>query len=108
MHVVSKIYERRRSSRETQGGLAMRVPNRLSGSLPVSIAAHAVVICLLFVIPLAAEIALPVLPSTVDAYMRAVPAPPPPPAPAIHPPGPAVRAATVPIEAPPAIVPEHP
>lgn len=86
----------------------MRVPNRLSGSLPVSIAAHAVVICLLFVIPLAAEIALPVLPSAVDAYMRAVPAPPPPPAPAVHAAAPVAHAATVRIEAPPAIVPEHP
>ena len=86
----------------------MRVPNRLSGSLPVSIAAHAVAICLLFVIPLTAQISLPVLPTAVEAYMRAVPAPPPPPAPTMHASAPAVPEATVPIEAPPAIVPEHP
>ena len=84
----------------------MGVPNRLSGTLPVSIAAHAIAICLLFVIPLTAQISLPLLPSSVDAYVRAVPAPPPPPAP-IRAAAPVVHAASVLIEAPPAISPEH-
>ena len=85
----------------------MGVPNRLSGSLPVSIAVHAVVICLLFVIPLTAQISLPILPSAVDAYVRAVPVPPPPPAPIVHAATPVADPSRVPIAAPPAIVPEH-
>jgi protein TonB len=85
----------------------MGVPNRLSGSLPVSIAAHVVAICLLVVIPLTAQISLPMLPSSVDAYIRAVPAPPPPPAPVVPAAARAPQVSRIPIEAPPAIVPEH-
>jgi protein TonB len=85
----------------------MGVPNRLSGSLPVSIAAHAAVICLVFVIPLTAQISLPVLPGRVDAYIRAIPVPPPPPAPVVRAAAPGVDTARVPTEAPPAIVPER-
>jgi protein TonB len=84
----------------------MAVPNRLSGSLPVSIAAHLAALVLLLVIPLTAQVALPFPPEATAAFIRAVPAPPPP--------APLVRAASargpassrVPTEAPPAIVPE--
>jgi protein TonB len=86
----------------------MRVPNRLSGSLPVSIAVHLGVLLLVLVIPLTAQIALPIPASAMDAYIRATPAPPPPPAPPVR--APATRApeaARVPLEAPRAIVPER-
>ncbi len=56
----------------------MAVPNRLRGSLPVSMALHLAALVLVFVIPLTAEVALPVPATAIDAYMRAVPAPPPP------------------------------
>jgi len=83
----------------------MGVPNRLSGSLPVSIAVHAVLVCLLFVVPLTAQIALPALPGSVDAYIAAVPLPPPPTALAS---ASAAPARTTPVGAPPSIVPERP
>jgi periplasmic protein TonB len=52
---------------------------RLSGSLPVSIAVHAVVLLLLFIIPLIDGIVVP-LPSALQApYIQAIAAPPPPP-----------------------------
>jgi periplasmic protein TonB len=59
----------------------MAVPNRLTGSLPVSIAVHLAVLVLMVVIPLTAEVALPVPATAIDTYMRAVPEPPPPPLP---------------------------
>ena len=86
----------------------MRVPNRLTGSLPASIAVHLALLVLIFVIPLTAEVALPVPPAAMDAYVRAIPVPPMPPAPAprvgAHP---IVEPSRAPIAAPPAIVPER-
>jgi protein TonB len=86
----------------------MALPRRLSGSLPLSIAIHAVVLAILVVIPLTAEMALPIPSSAIDDYIRAVPAPAPPPAPA---PAsarrvPDVAPATVPTHAPDTIAPE--
>jgi len=88
----------------------MAVPNRLRGSLPVSIALHLAALVLVFVIPLTAEVALPVPATAIDAFMRAVPAPPPPPPPAPAVPRPSVQPtyepSHAPTVAPPSIVPE--
>jgi protein TonB len=86
----------------------MALPRRLSGSLPLSIAIHAVVLAILVVIPLTAEMALPIPSSAIDEYIRAVPAPAPPPAPA---PAsarrvPDITPAMVPTHAPDTIAPE--
>jgi protein TonB len=90
----------------------MAVPNRLSGSLPVSMALHLAALVLVFVIPLTAEVALPVPAAAIDAYMRAVPAPPPPASPASGVPRERNKQTYEPSHtltvAPPAIVPELP
>ena len=86
----------------------MAVPNRLSGSVPASIALHLAVLVLVFVIPLTAEMALPIPATAMDAYMRAVPAPPPPsPVPRAYVPR-TIEALHAPTTAPPTIVPDLP
>lgn len=79
-------------------------------SLPVSIAVHLAALVLLFIIPLAAEVVLPLPPSRLPPYVKAVAVPPPP-----APPPAAVAPARlrtlptsplVPVTAPPAILPE--
>ena len=86
----------------------MAVPNRLTGSLPVSIAVHLAVLALVFVIPLTAQVALPIPASAMDAYIRAVPAPPPPPAPVVRAaPQQTFEPSRAPTEAPSAIAPER-
>lgn len=86
----------------------MAVPNRLTGSLPVSIAVHLAALVLIFVIPLTAEVALPVPATAIDAYMRAVPVPPPPPASGVPSNGRRiVEPSHAPTTAPPVIAPER-
>ncbi len=50
----------------------------LSGSVPISIAAHLAALLLLLIIPLAADVALPTPASDMPDYVRLVPLPPPP------------------------------
>jgi len=53
--------------------------SHLSGSVPISIAVHVVVVLLVLIIPLTAvDPASIVIPSRIQEYMRAVPLPPPP------------------------------
>ena len=52
--------------------------NHLSGTLPISIAVHAVALAALFVIPLIANVVVPTVIVTLDPYVRMAPAPPPP------------------------------
>jgi protein TonB len=55
--------------------------SHLSGSVPISIAAHLVVLLLLLIVPLAADIALPQPEKDLPEFIRVAPAPPlPPPA----------------------------
>src|SRR3954471_14335171 len=83
---------------------------RLSGSLPVSIAVHAVILLVLLAIPLM-DLALP-LPSALQMpYIRAIAAPPPPPLVRVAPP-PARQASAAsddlaPLAAPDRILPER-
>ena len=79
-------------------------------SLPVSIVVHLSALVLLFIIPLAAEVVLPLPPSQLPPYVKAVAVPPPPaPPPAVITPA-RVRtvptSSVVPTAAPPAILPE--
>jgi protein TonB len=82
----------------------------LSGSVPISIAAHLAALLLLFIIPLAADVVIPIPSSQMPEYVRVMPLPPPPafvparaarPSPATPRQGPAV-----PLEAPKSIQPE--
>src|SRR6266700_4154225 len=66
----------------------------LSGSVPISIAAHLAALLLLLIIPLAADVALPTPASDMPDYVRLVPVPPPPDSP--KPSGP-VRLAQLPV-----------
>jgi len=52
--------------------------SHLSGSVPISIAAHLVVLLLLLIIPLAADVALPLPERGIPEFVRAMPVPPPP------------------------------
>ena len=52
--------------------------SHLSGSVPISIAAHLVVLLLLLIVPLAADISLPVLQRDFPEFVRVAPPPPPP------------------------------
>jgi protein TonB len=52
--------------------------SHLSGSVPISIAAHLVVLLLLLIVPLAADIALPLPDKGLPEFIRVAPAPPPP------------------------------
>lgn len=71
------------SSLKGDSGTQRPSESRLSGSVPISIAIHLVIMLLLLIIPLVATDALPPLPgSGGPAYVRAVPLPPP--APAVH------------------------
>jgi periplasmic protein TonB len=54
------------------------VRGHLLGSVPISIAAHFVVVILLLVIPLAANVYLPPVERGLPEFVRAVPVPPPP------------------------------
>ena len=85
--------------------------SHLSGTLPISIAVHAVALVALFVMPLIATVVVPTVIVTLPDYVRIAPAPPPPefiprpPAPS------AARASTdspapIPMVAPPSILPE--
>jgi protein TonB len=88
--------------------------SHLSGSVPISIAAHLVVLLLLLIVPLAADIALPMLEKDRPEFMRVAPPPPPPPppAPALVPRHPVTTTMTdlivPPTSAPPSIQPETP
>src|SRR5215813_9213897 len=53
--------------------------SHLSGSVPISIAAHLVVLILLLIAPLAADIALPLPEKDLPEFIRVAPPPPPPP-----------------------------
>jgi protein TonB len=53
--------------------------SHLSGSVPISIVLHLVVLLLFLIIPLTASLDLPALVKPVDDYMPAKPVPPPPP-----------------------------
>ena len=87
-----------------------RLRSRFTGSLPISIGVHFIVIVMLLIIPLTATFELPDPAEPLPEYMRVAPPPPPPPAPR------AARAATTspqtpddlaaPTEAPPSIAPE--
>src|SRR4029078_13013141 len=87
--------------------------SHLSGSVPISIAVHVVVVLLVLIIPLTAiDPASLVIPSRIQEYMRAVPLPPPPQvvltrAPRTTPARP-VDVNVAPTDAPPAIAPEVP
>src|SRR6185503_10016104 len=87
--------------------------SHLSGSVPISIAVHVVVVLLVLIIPLTAiDPASLVIPTRVQEYMRAVPLPPPPQvaltrAPRTTPARP-VDVNVAPTDAPPAIAPEVP
>jgi protein TonB len=52
--------------------------SHLSGSVPISIAAHLVVLLLLLIVPLAADIALPLPEKGLPEFIRVAPPPPPP------------------------------
>jgi protein TonB len=83
--------------------------SHLSGSVPISIAAHLVVLLLLLIIPLAADMALPDPLTGMPEFVRVVPLPPPPqsvPAPRAPTPSPAVNPNFAPIAAPDKIAPE--
>lgn len=78
-------------------------------SLPVSIAVHLSALVLLFIIPLAAEVVLPLPPSRLPPYVKAVAVPPPPAPPATVATAPSRTIPTTsapPFEAPHAILPE--
>jgi len=80
-----------------------------SRSLPVSIAVHLSVLVLLFIIPLAAEVVLPLPPMRLPPYVKAVAIPPPPALPAAVVTAPSRTFSTEtapPIAAPHAILPE--
>jgi protein TonB len=85
--------------------------SHLSGSVPISIVAHLVVLLVLVVIPLA-DIVLPVPVSGIDSWVRAAPAPPPPEyvprPPSSVTPSAAPANAAVPVFAPKTIEPEAP
>jgi len=76
--------------------------------LPVSIAAHAIVVAAFVIIPLAAEVEMPRISSPIKLaeYLRTVAPPAPPPPPSAVVPTPSNRLA--PIEAPPTIAPDRP
>jgi len=85
--------------------------SHLSGSVPISIAAHLVVLLLLLIIPLAADMALPDPVTGMPEFVRIAPLPPPPayvPAPRAPTPSPTVNPNLAPIVAPDKIAPEAP
>ena len=86
--------------------------SHLSGSVPISIAAHLGVLLMLLIVPLAADIALPLPEKDLPEFIRVAPAPPAPPpsAPASRRPSTTVPTdpAVAPIAAPPRIEPEAP
>lgn len=86
--------------------------SHLTGSVPISIAAHLVVLLLLLIVPLAADISLPLPERDFPEFMRVAP---PPPLPVVAPTPTRRPASTVatnpslaPTEAPPTIEPERP
>jgi len=86
--------------------------SHLSGSVPISIAAHLGVLLMLLIVPLAADIALPLPEKGLPEFIRVAPAPPPPPAfaPASRRPSTTVPTdpSVAPPAAPPRIEPETP
>lgn len=86
--------------------------SHLSGSVPISIAAHLVVLLLLLIVPLAADISLPLPERDFPEFMRVVPAPPLPPVapPSVRRPSSPVLSnpSVAPTEAPSTIEPERP
>ncbi len=90
----------------------MPLGTRLSGTLPVSVAAHLLIFVLLLVAPLVADMTLPAVVVSTPAYVRALPVPaPPPPArertnaqPPRHV---SINPNAAPTEAPPRIAPER-
>jgi protein TonB len=84
--------------------------SHLSGSVPISIAVHVVVLLVLVVIPLV-DIVLPMPAAMMPSYVMAAPLPPPPPAPAPHPVQPVARSESseaAPVRAPDRIAPDAP
>ena len=88
--------------------------SHLSGSVPISIACHLGALLLVFIIPLTAEVLLPIPAVALPDYIRVAPMPPPPavrlrPAPANPAAPPTDRTPSpAPTEAPPIIAPEVP
>jgi len=84
----------------------------LSGSLPISVAVHLVVLLTLFAVPLIGNIIVPTVMATAPGYMLAAPAPPPPELVVRSVPQPPQNTATdtpapIPTTAPTAILPER-
>jgi protein TonB len=82
--------------------------SHLSGSVPISIAAHLGVLLMLLIVPLAADIALPLPENGLPEFIRVVPPPPPAFAPAARRPSTSVPSdpSVAPTAAPPRIEPE--
>ena len=88
-----------------------RLRSHLSGSLPISIAVHLFVLLLIVVVPLVANVVVPVVSVTMPDYVRIALPPPPPDVPTHRPSAapPAPRPSSVaPTVAPPTIEPERP
>ena len=86
--------------------------SHLSGSVPISIACHLGALLMLFIIPLTAEVLLPIPAVALPDYIRVAPMPPPPPV-RLHPAPPKassspteVNPSPAPTQAPPSIAPE--
>jgi len=83
--------------------------SHLSGSVPISIAAHLAVLLLLLIVPLAADIALPMPEKDLPDFIRVAPPPPLAPVPAARRPVTTMTDLSVPpTSAPPSIQPETP
>jgi len=85
--------------------------SHFTGSVPISIGVHFLVVMMFLIIPLTATLELPDPAAHLPDYMRVAPPPPPPPAPRVaRPPATSPRppddTATVPTTAPPSITPE--
>lgn len=85
--------------------------SRFTGSVPISIGVHFIVIVMFLIIPLTATLELPDPAAHLPDYMMTAPPPPPPPAPLIaraptSSTRPAENVTTAPTEAPPSIAPE--
>src|SRR3954454_21058962 len=129
-HVVASCESRQQSSRPTdlsRSGTATRarclswqevtmardgLRGHLSGSLPISVAVHLVVLLTLFAVPLIGNIIVPTVMATAPGYMLAAPAPPPPELVVRSVPQPPQNTATdtpapIPTTAPTAILPER-
>jgi protein TonB len=85
--------------------------SHLSGSVPLSIAAHVAFLVLLLIFPLAAEVSLPVAERGLPDFVRVAPPPPLPPESPVRAPHAVTTAPpspSIPVIAPPSIAPERP